>query len=573
MRPFGCPVTILNTLDNLGKFDGKADEGFFIGYLMNSKTFRVFNSRKWIVEENLHIRFCENTPNVIGSGPDWLFDIDSLTRTMNYEPIATGTQPNGFGDPKSFQDDGFQPLSDSGKKVVVEPSKRNECKDQDQNISNELPFDPDMPALEDISTFNLSSDHEDDDEEVDMNNIDTTIQVSHVPTIRIYKDHQLDQVIGDLHSTTQTRNMSKNLEEHEFVTTIHQRTYHKDLQNLDLHNGKRAIGTKWVFKNKKDKRGIMIRNKVRLVAQGHTQEEGIDYDKVFALVARIEAIRLFLAFDSFKDFLVYQMDVKSAFLYKKIKEEVYVCQPLGFEDPDIPVKVGKIDKTLFVRRYKGDVLLVQVYVDDIIFGSTKDLCGEKVFVAKQDENVVEKVVDATQVQVSTAATTPTISIDDVTLAQALSKLKHTKPKAKAKRIVFMRQKKSSKKAKAKVMEGSSKRAGTELEQESFKKQKIDDDKETTELKQLVKIMPDEEGVAIDAIPLAVKPPSIVDWKIQKEGKKTCYKIIKADESPKIYLVFSHMLKDFDREDVETLWRMVKAKHGSTKPEGDNERVL
>nr|GFA81626.1 hypothetical protein [Tanacetum cinerariifolium] len=112
---------------------------------------------------------------------------------------------------------------------------------------------------------------------------------------------------------------------------------------------------------------------------------------------------------------------------------------------------------------------------------------------------------------------------------------------------------SSKKAEAEVMEQeSSKRVRTELEQESFKKQKIDDDKETAELKQLVKIIPDEKGIAIDAIPLAVKPLSIVDWKIHKEGKKSYYKIIRADGSSKIYLVFCHMIKDFDREDVKNL---------------------
>ncbi|GKD69160.1 putative ribonuclease H-like domain-containing protein, partial [Tanacetum coccineum] len=148
---------------------------------------------------------------------------------------------------------------------------------------------------------------------------------------------------------------------------------------------------KWVFKNKKDERGIVIKNKARLVAQGYSQEEGIDYDKFFAPVARIKVIRLFLSYASFKDFVVYQMDVKSAFLYVKIKEEVYVCQPTGFEDPDFPDSVykvekelyglhqaprawyetlstylldnrfqrGKIDKTLFIRRNKCDILLVQ----------------------------------------------------------------------------------------------------------------------------------------------------------------------------------------------------------------------
>ncbi|GKB43285.1 putative ribonuclease H-like domain-containing protein [Tanacetum coccineum] len=178
---------------------------------------------------------------------------------------------------------------------------------------------------------------------------------------------------------------------------------------VDLPSGKKAIGTKWVYRNKKDERGIVVRNKARLVAQGYKQEEGIDYDEVFAPIARVEAIRIFLAFASFMNFPVYQMDVKSAFLYSTIEEEVYVCQPLGFVDPEFPEKVykvekalyglhqaprawyetlstylldngfhkGQIDKTLFIKRLKGDILLVQVYVDDIIFGSTKkSLCDE-----------------------------------------------------------------------------------------------------------------------------------------------------------------------------------------------------
>ncbi|GKF02482.1 putative ribonuclease H-like domain-containing protein [Tanacetum coccineum] len=116
---------------------------------------------------------------------------------------------------------------------------------------------------------------------------------------------------------------------------------------VDLPNGKRAIGTKWVYRNKKYERGIVIKNKGRLVAQGYIQEEGIDYDEVFAPVTRIEAIRLFLAYASFKDFVVYQMDVKSAFLYGKIEEEVYVCQPPGFADPDFPNRVYKVEKALY----------------------------------------------------------------------------------------------------------------------------------------------------------------------------------------------------------------------------------
>ncbi|GJS57636.1 retrovirus-related pol polyprotein from transposon TNT 1-94 [Tanacetum coccineum] len=124
-----------------------------------------------------------------------------------------------------------------------------------------------------------------------------------------------------------------------------------------------------------------------------------------------------------------------------------------------------------------------------------------------------------------------------------------------------------------AQESSSKRAGTELEQESIKKQKVDEDKETAELQRLIEVVPDKEEVAIDAIPLATKPPSIVDYKIHKEGKKTYYQIIRADGSSKMYLVFSHMLKSFDKEDLETLWKLVKAKHGSTRLEEGYERVL
>nr|GFB30359.1 retrovirus-related Pol polyprotein from transposon TNT 1-94 [Tanacetum cinerariifolium] len=95
MRPFGCHVTILNTLDPLEKFDRKADEGYFVGYSMNSKAFKVFNSRTRIVEETMHITFLENKPNVAGSGLTWLFDIDTLTKSMNYKPDVAENQSNG----------------------------------------------------------------------------------------------------------------------------------------------------------------------------------------------------------------------------------------------------------------------------------------------------------------------------------------------------------------------------------------------------------------------------------------------------------------------------------------------
>ncbi|GJW59082.1 putative ribonuclease H-like domain-containing protein [Tanacetum coccineum] len=270
--------------------------------------------------------------------------------------------------------------------------------------------------------------YDDDGVITDFNNLPDEVDVITNPTLRIHNVHPQSQILGDPNTPVQTRSSLKKITEaHALVSYIqaHQRSNHKDQQHclfacflsqfeprkvtealedgswveamqeellqfklqqvwvlVDLPTGAKVIGTKWVYRNKKDERGVVVRNKARLVAQGHRQEEGIDYDEVFAPVARIEAIRLFLAFASFMGFIVYQMDVKSAFLYGTIDEEVYVSQPPGFVDPESysqkhGYKRGTIDKTLFIRRNKKDIMLVQVYVDDIIFGSTnKSWCAE-----------------------------------------------------------------------------------------------------------------------------------------------------------------------------------------------------
>ncbi|GJR27186.1 putative ribonuclease H-like domain-containing protein [Tanacetum coccineum] len=448
MRSFGCPVTILNTLDHLGKFDGKAMRD-----------------------------------SLLGSGPEWLFDIDTLKKSMNYKPVVAGNQTFGNAGTKESIDAGQagkktvpshgyillplwtpdSPISSSlkssddkvaddvEKKSIEDPAKEDDkddqdlreferlivqgkeaeininstnsvsavnspfntagIKDADVNSTNSIytasplvnfdmlsyfnanpPDDPKMPNLEDTGIFRGAYDDEDFVTGGDMNNLESSMHVSPIATTRVHKDHPIEQIIGDLHSAPQTRRMTKNSKEHGLMSSIQKqrKTNHKDFQNylfacflsqvepkkviqalidpswieamqdellqfklqkvwtlVDLPYGKRAIGTKWVYRNKKDERGIIVRNKARLVAQGYTQEEGIDYDEVFAPVARIEAIRLFLAYASFMNFVVYQMDVKSAFLYGKIEEEVYVCQPPGFEDPEFPDRVYKVEKALY----------------------------------------------------------------------------------------------------------------------------------------------------------------------------------------------------------------------------------
>ncbi|GJV70665.1 ribonuclease H-like domain-containing protein [Tanacetum coccineum] len=257
MRPFGCPVTILNTIDHLGKFDGKADEGFFVGYSTNSKAFRVFNSRTRIVEENLHVQFSKNTSNIAGSRPNSLFNIDALTNFMKYKPIVVGNQSNRNADPpfssslKDSLDVGFKPSGEEEKKDAEDPGNEsgnlNKGKDTkvpsieeprinreknasvnntnninsvsptvnvasiednvvDENIVYGCADDPNISDLEEIGRF---SDAEDDGAEADMTNLDTYIPISPIPTTRIYKDNPVEQIIRDIHSAPQTRRMTK----------------------------------------------------------------------------------------------------------------------------------------------------------------------------------------------------------------------------------------------------------------------------------------------------------------------------------------------------------------------------
>nr|GEV08573.1 retrovirus-related Pol polyprotein from transposon TNT 1-94 [Tanacetum cinerariifolium] len=285
-KPFGCHVMILNTLDNLEKFEAKGDDGYFFRYSISSKAFRVFNKITKRVEESLHVEFLENKAIEKGADPNWLFDIDSLTKSINYVPMVVA-----------------EPSSDT--RLI---SKRVDNQVEIPSLDNILTLTNRFEDILGVTTNSIDS----DGVEADVSNMEITITASPTPTLRIHKDHPKSQIIGHVDTLIQTKNRSKE-----------------------------------VLKNKKDERGIVIRNKARLVAQRHTQEEGIDYDKVSAHVVRIEAIRLFLAYASFMRFTVYQMDVRSAFLYGTINEEVYVMQPLRFQDLEFPAKVYKVEKVMY----------------------------------------------------------------------------------------------------------------------------------------------------------------------------------------------------------------------------------
>nr|GEV68907.1 ribonuclease H-like domain-containing protein [Tanacetum cinerariifolium] len=308
-----CHVMILNTLDHLGKFEAKGDEGTNstnLSGIKDAASQEVKNdvsSLRYIALLNwVHDALLESS----SSKPQDDCNTDVPKSSRNSNPIATSTNPStdqietlivetpiptvGSPVPTACFTDSQEPSSDT--RFI---SKRVANQVETPSLDNILTL---TNRFEDILRVTTNSD-ESNGVEADVRNLETTITPSPTPTLRIHKDHPKSQIIGHVDTLIQTRNKSKE--------TL-----------VDCPKGVRPIGTKWVLKNKKDERGIVIRNKARLVAQGHTQEERIDYDEVFAPVARIEAIRLFLAYASFMGFTVYQMDVKSAFLYHTIDEEV-----------------------------------------------------------------------------------------------------------------------------------------------------------------------------------------------------------------------------------------------------------
>nr|GEY59666.1 hypothetical protein [Tanacetum cinerariifolium] len=319
LKPFGCHVMILNTLDNLGKFEAKGDEGYFLGYSMSSKAFRVFNNRTKRVEENLHVDFLENKPIEKGAGLNWLFDIDSLTNSMNYVPVVVAdTNSTNFSGTKEAAVETPIPTISSPVPTAclndfLEPSSDTRL------ISKKVTSQDDTPSLDNILALtNMFKDilgvttNTDDTNEVeaDLGNMETTIIASHTPTFKNHKDHPKSQIISPVDTPIQTRNKSKEMEEQSFIATIHQKTNPALLQfyifscflsqvepkkisdalqdpswveamqeeflqfkiqnvwNLvDCPKGVRPTGIKWVLKNKKEIQAFM-HEKFQMSAMG-----------------------------------------------------------------------------------------------------------------------------------------------------------------------------------------------------------------------------------------------------------------------------------------------------------------
>ncbi|KAJ9562631.1 hypothetical protein OSB04_007791 [Centaurea solstitialis] len=445
-KVFGCPCFVLNETENRGKFGPKSDEMIFVGYSDCSVAYRVFNKKSRVVYESVNVKFdpfvelssfadASTSTSTSSDPPATSPELDSLFEYF-YDDLYGSNQTS-----LSNADILYTPLSSTTPSSEVSPTSSTQCSDLPSIVSSpssspissphEVVHNDSIPEGHELLTMHPSS----TDNLLESSSVNNQTPLPH--TVKWTKDHPIDLIIGDPTSGVQTRAASANecnfsvflsnieptrvsdaLQDSDWVTAmqdeLNQFEALKVWRLVKLPESKSVIDTKWIFKNKKDANNIIVRNKARLVAKGYRQQEGIDYDETFAPVARLEAIRMFLAYAAYKDFTVFQMDVKTAFLYGHLKEEVYVAQPEGFvhkEHPDYVYvldnalyglkqaprawyeelskhllskgfKKGSVDSTLFLMKEGEHIVVIQIYVDDIIFGSTsRELC-------KKFENVM-----------------------------------------------------------------------------------------------------------------------------------------------------------------------------------------
>jgi hypothetical protein len=401
------------------KFAPKAVEGFLLGYDSNTRAYRVFKKSTGLVEVSCDIVFDETNGSQVEQ-----VDLDELD---DEEALCVALRNMSIGDvcPKESEEPP-RPQDQPSSSIQASPPTQDE--DQAQEVEDEDENqDDEPPQKEDIDQ---GGDEENNDKEDDQE-----IRDQRLPHPRVHqaiqRDDPVNSILGDIHKGVTTRSRVAHFCEHySFVSSIEPYRVEDALRDPDwvvamqeeLNNFTRnevwhlvpcpnqnVVGTKWVFRNKQDEHGVVTRNKARLVAKGYSQVEGLDFDETYAPVARLESIRILLAYATYHGFKLYQMDVKSAFLNDPIKEEVYVEQPPSFEDSEYPnhvyklskalyglkqaprawyecrrdflitngFKVEKTDPTLFTKTIAKDLFVCQIYVDDIIFGSTnKSTCEE-----------------------------------------------------------------------------------------------------------------------------------------------------------------------------------------------------
>ncbi|GJY86550.1 retrovirus-related pol polyprotein from transposon TNT 1-94 [Tanacetum coccineum] len=434
LRVFGALCYLTNDSEDLGKFQAKADIGIFVGYAPSRKGYRIYNKRTRRLMETIHVTFDEMhqtmAPVSMSSGPEPIimtpgqlksglaptdkelemlfqpmFD-EYLEQSRVNEPVPSATADNAQVVPPGTS------LSTTIAQDAPSTSASSSTSDMHHPVLHqgiaEEPTLEDSPITHDVlhPTFNPVTGEPGLAQSSSGNvNLTEPNQVTQPPDhLRKWtKDHPLDNIVGNPSRPVSTRK--------QLASDALWCCFHTELSKVEPKNFKMVIprpiyvmviALKWIYKVKLDEYGDVLKNKARLVAKGYRQEEGIDFEESFALVARIEAIRIFIANAATKNMIIYQMDVKTAFLNGDLQEEVFVSQPEGFEDQDNPTHVyrlkkalyglkqaprawydtlskfllannffkGAVDPTLFTRKSGKHILLVQIYVDDIIFAST-----------------------------------------------------------------------------------------------------------------------------------------------------------------------------------------------------------
>ncbi|KAK1687091.1 hypothetical protein QYE76_047939 [Lolium multiflorum] len=464
-KVFGCKCFYKIKGVRLSKFAPKALEGIFVGYGAESHTYRVFDVSSGIIIESCSVRFEENDGSQVGqvdvcAGDEIPQDAIVRMGVGFFRPV----EGHGVASREGLCSTTVEPSSSQHQQTPSSEANDAPTQEQEQNPpscvqdqgqdqsrihdgSDEYPFNillsPDNvqdQAHEDeqpqeIEEAQVEGQDGDPNDQVDQvkpprprrtkEEIEARRLARRERNLEI-REHTHDKVLGDLRASVTTRRQLANFSNHHaYISLVEPKKVFEALEDSDwleamheeLNNFKRnkvwtlvekpkecrnVIGTKWIFKNKQDEFGNVVRNKARLVAQGFSQVEGIDFGETYAPVARLESIRILLAYASHHNFKLQQMDVKSAFLNGPLHEEVYVKQPPGFEDLNFPNHVYKLDKalyglkqaprawyehlkellvdrgfdvglidpTLFTKRVNGELFVCQLYVDDIIFGST-----------------------------------------------------------------------------------------------------------------------------------------------------------------------------------------------------------
>nr|GEW55408.1 retrovirus-related Pol polyprotein from transposon TNT 1-94 [Tanacetum cinerariifolium] len=419
LHVFGALCYPKNDRENIGKLGAKGDIGFFISYSADSRAFRVYNRRTKKIMKTINVSFDELSA----------MDFEQRSSKPGLQSMTSGQISSGLDLTYAPSTITTQQPTEDELDLVRSYQQGNQAPIQPETVADNVPN-----AMFDANTFvnpfanpSTSAAESSSSQYVDPSNMHKFYQ-PYPHEFQRTKDHPLEQVIGEPSRLVLTRNQLRSdgdmcmyaltvitMEPKNVKEAMTEPAWIESMQE-ELLQFKRLdvwvlvpapdnitpLTLKWLFKNKHDDEKTVIRNKSRLVVKGYRQEEGIDFEESFAPVARMEAIRIFLAYDAHKSFTVFQMDVKTAFLHGTLKEDVYVCQPKGFIDADHPSHVYKLkkalyglkqapkawydelltfflhnhfvkgttDPTLFIRRFEDDILVVQVYVDDVIFGST-----------------------------------------------------------------------------------------------------------------------------------------------------------------------------------------------------------